>query len=157
MSDEMNPAVAAESSAAAPPESQHAPSDGSHGGSRELLKLALPLILSQSFMTIQIAVDRVLLSRHNPDEVAASFPAVNGFFSGRGDTWTVLGIDAIGTAVNVCLALVLIFGRFGIPEMGIEGAGIATVVGSWTSALFGLLLFCRKRFREQFNTLAGWK
>src|SRR5882757_7065650 len=47
-----------------------------HGGSRELLKLALPLILSQSFMTIQIAVDRVLLSRHNPDEVAASFPAV---------------------------------------------------------------------------------
>src|SRR5262245_59544146 len=47
-----------------------------HGGSKELLKLALPLVLSQSFMTIQIAVDRVLLSRHNPDEVAASFPAV---------------------------------------------------------------------------------
>src|SRR4051794_32001886 len=42
------------------------------GGSKELLKLALPLVLSQSFMTIQIAVDRVLLSRHNPDEVAAS-------------------------------------------------------------------------------------
>ncbi len=222
------------------------------GSSRELLKLALPLILSQSFMTIQIAIDRVLLSRHNPDEVAASFPAVmlfwlpfgllqgiagyvstfvaqytgagrphrvgpavwhglyfalisgllfllmipaapylvafgghaprlqpletvylqylavaglpmlviaavNGFFSGRGQTWTVLGIDAVGTVVNASLALVLIFGRLGFPEMGIEGAGLATAIGSWASALFGLTLLFRRRYREQYQTLAGWK
>ena len=50
------------------------------GGSRELLKLAAPLVISQSFMTIQIAVDRVLLSRHDPDEVAAAFPAVMLFW-----------------------------------------------------------------------------
>src|SRR4051812_28181397 len=56
------------------------PQPATPGGSRELLKLALPLVLSQSFMTIQIAVDRVLLSRHNPDEVAASFPAVMLFW-----------------------------------------------------------------------------
>src|SRR5438477_218870 len=61
--------------------------------------------------------------------------AVNGFFSGRGQTWTVLGIEAAGTAVNVALALVLIFGRSGFPELGIAGAGWATVTGSWTSAL----------------------
>ena len=59
--------------------------------------------------------------------------AVNGFFSGRGQTWTVLGIEAFGTAVNVVLALVLIFGRLGFPEMGIDGAGWATVAGSWAS------------------------
>jgi MATE family multidrug resistance protein len=222
------------------------------GGSRELLALALPLILSQSFMTVQIAIDRVLLSRHNPDEVAASFPAVmlfwlpfgflqgvagyistfvaqytgagrhhrvgpavwqglyfalaggllfllmlpvaplllawgghpaelqvlelqyfrylsfaalpmaliaavNGFFSGRGDTWTVLGIDAVGTTVNATLALLLVFGKLGFPELGIEGAGIATLVGSWTSALFGLMLISRKKFRDEFQTLAGWR
>lgn len=237
------------SASAEPSDIPHAVSG--HGGSRELLTLALPLVLSQSFMTIQIAVDRVLLSRHNPDEVAASFPAVilfwlpfgllqgiagyastfvaqytganrpervgpavwqglhfafiggllflfmipaapllvalgghtpelqhleiiylrylalaampmlliaavNGFFSGRGDTWTVLGIDAVGTAVNVFFALVLIFGRFGFPEMGIEGAGLATAIGSWSSALFALALFCRKQFRIQFHT-ADWK
>ena len=61
--------------------------------------------------------------------------AVNGFFSGRGQTWTVLAIEAAGTAVNVALALVLIFGRAGFPELGIAGAGWATVTGSWTSAL----------------------
>jgi MATE family multidrug resistance protein len=221
------------------------------GGSRELLTLALPLILSQSFMTVQVAIDRILLSQHKPNEVAASFPAVmlfwlpfallqgtsgyvstfvaqyiganrpqrvgpaiwqglyvalfggllfllmipaapylvalgghtpelqqleivylryltfaalpmaivaavNGFFSGRGDTWTVLGIDAVGTAVNVFLALVLIFGKLGFPEMGIEGAGIATLVGSWTSALFSLAWISRTRYRSTYQTLAGW-
>ncbi len=47
--------------------------------------------------------------------------AVNGFFSGRGQTWTVLGIEAFGTAVNVALALVLIFGRLGLPGDGDRG------------------------------------
>ena len=46
------------------------------GGSRELLKLALPLVVSQSFMTVQVFVDTVLLSWHDPLEMAASFPAV---------------------------------------------------------------------------------
>src|SRR5262245_3702500 len=46
------------------------------GGSRELIKLALPLVLSQSFMTVQVFVDTVLLSWHDPQEMAASFPAV---------------------------------------------------------------------------------
>src|ERR1043165_1956140 len=45
-------------------------------GSLELLKLALPLIVSQSFMTVQIFVDTVLLSWHDPLEMTASFPAV---------------------------------------------------------------------------------
>jgi MATE family multidrug resistance protein len=222
------------------------------GGSRELLKLALPLIVSQSFMTVQVFVDTVLLSWHNPLEMAASFPAVmwywlffgvlqvtagytstfvaqytganrphrvgpavwqgiyfavtagllflvvvplaphlislgghtqnvqkletiylqclafaalpmlvmsavNGFFSGRGQTWTVLGIEAFGTTINVALALVLIFGRLGFPEMGIEGAGWATVAGSCASAVFALVLFFRKKYRFDFRTVVGWK
>ena len=190
------------------------------GGSRELLTLALPLVVSQSFMTVQVFLDTILLAWHDPREMAASFPAVmwywlpfgllqvtagyvstfvaqytgagrpgagragrlaghpfrrswpgslfllmvpaapaliamgghtpalqalevvylrclafaalpmlimaavNGFFSGRGQTWTVLGIEAAGTAVNVALALVLIFGRLGFPELGIAGAGL---------------------------------
>src|SRR5437899_1609789 len=88
------------------------------GGSRELLALAaLPMLI---------------------------MAAVNGFFSGRGQTWTVLGIEAFGTAVNVALALVLIFGRLGFPEMGMEGAGWATVAGSWASALLALGLLLRR-------------
>ena len=50
------------------------------GGSRELLALAAPLIVSQSFMTVQVFVDTVLLSWHEPREMAASFPAVMWFW-----------------------------------------------------------------------------
>src|SRR5581483_7645049 len=83
--------------------------------------------------------------------------AVNGFFSGRGQTWTVLGIEAFGTGVNVVLALVLIFGRAGFPEMGIVGAGLATAAGSWASALLAVGLFLRQRYRKQFATASGWR
>ncbi len=83
--------------------------------------------------------------------------AINGFFSGRGKTWTVLVIEAFGTAVNVTLALVLIFGRLGFPEMGIEGAGLATAIGSAASALLALVLLLRPEYREEFNTLGGWR
>jgi MATE family multidrug resistance protein len=83
--------------------------------------------------------------------------AVNGFFSGRGQTWTVLGIEAAGTAVNIALALVLIFGRAGAPEMGIAGAGWATVAGSWVSALTALGLLLRRRYAEAYDTRRGWR
>lgn len=222
------------------------------GGSRELLSLAAPLIVSQSFMTVQIFVDTVLLSWYDPRAMAASFPAVmwfwllfgllqvtagytstfvaqytgagrphrvgpavwqgihfavlaglvmlllvpaaplliaagghsealqslevaylrclafaalpmllmaavNGFFSGRGQTWTILGIEAFGTAVNVVLAFLLIFGRYGFAEGGITGAGWATVLGSWASALLAVALFLRRRYRDSFATASGWR
>jgi MATE family multidrug resistance protein len=233
------------------------------GGSKELLRLALPLILSMSFMTVQVFVDTVLLSWHNPLEMTASFPAVmwywlffgvlqvtagytstfvaqytganrphrvgaaawqgihfaviagllflvvvplapwlialgrppadlapleviylkclafaalpmlvmaavNGFFSGRGQTWTVLAIEAFGTVINILLACVLIFGEEGItklgipgipgtPPLGIEGAGWATVAGSWGAALLALALMLRKKFRTEYGTASGWK
>src|SRR4029077_14264111 len=66
-------ALPAKASAAAAP--IHAP-----GGSRELLALAAPLIVSQSFMTVQVFVDTVLLAWHDPREMAASFPAVMWFW-----------------------------------------------------------------------------
>jgi MATE family multidrug resistance protein len=218
----------------------------------ELLSLAAPLVVSQSFMTVQVFVDTLLLSWYDPRAMAASFPAVmwfwlpfgllqvtagytstfvaqytgagrphrvgpavwqgihfavvaglltlllvpaapyliaagghsealqslevtylrclafaalpmlimaaiNGFFSGRGETWTVLGIEAFGTAVNVALSLVLIFGYWGFPEMGIAGAGWATVIGSWASVLLAIGLLLRRRYRETFATVSGWR
>lgn len=82
--------------------------------------------------------------------------AVSGFFAGRGDSWTVLAINAAGTVVHVGLDFVLIFGNFGFPTLGIEGAGWALVAASWASALLGLALFFRKAYREQFATL-NWR
>jgi MATE family multidrug resistance protein len=222
------------------------------GGGRELLRLAWPLILSNSFWTIQIVLDRVLLSRASGASVGAAMsgallfwtpiallqytvnyattfvaqytgagrshrvgPAVwqalyiaviaglaimalsplaeilvalgqhtphtqemeavyfrclcfaalpilvtaaaNSFFAGRGDSRTVLCIDAAGLVVNAFLAYAWIFGRFGFPALGIEGAGWATVLGTSTSAVLGLALMLRKRHRVAYCTASGWR
>ncbi len=242
---------------------QPAPPDARAGGSRELLAIAIPMIVSQSFVAVQVLLDRVLLSWHSQLEQAATaaavlwywqffgllqvtagyastfvaqytganrphrvgpavwqgihfawiagllflllvplapslialgghdpalqvhettyfrclcvaalpmmvMAAINGFFSGRGQTWTVLLIEAFGTLVNVLLAVPLIFGEKGIPwlgipgvpgvpEMGIAGAGIATAVGSWAAAILAAVLFLRKKYRTEFASLSGWR
>jgi MATE family multidrug resistance protein len=225
--------------------------DARAGGYRELLLLALPLVLSSSFVTLQITIDRILLSRLSVDASAAAMPGImlfwtpmalllntaayvnvfvaqytgakrpqrvgpvvwqtvyfavvaglaflgliplapqlvalgahspvvqaleieyfqalcwcalpstltaafNGFFSGRGDSWTVLLVNAVGTGVNTVLAYLWIFGVGGFPHWGIAGAGWAMVVGSWASALLAAGLFLRSRYEAEFHTRSGW-
>jgi MATE family multidrug resistance protein len=220
------------------------------GGTAELLRLALPLILSNSFWTLQIAIDRAFLSRLSSDAVAASMPAAilfwtpltllqntanyattfvaqyvgagrrlrvgpavwqaiyfamaagvlfllfypfaeplvalgghsarlqglevtyfhclcfsalpilitaaaNSFFAGRGDSWTVFLIDGTGMTANALFAYGLIFGHWGLPALGMAGAGLATVGGSSISAMLGLGLMLRPQHRAEFATLEG--
>jgi MATE family multidrug resistance protein len=224
----------------------------SDGGGSELLHLAWPLILSNSFWTLQIATDRILLSRSSSDAVAAAMvaavlfwtplmllqntanyattfvaqytgagqphrvgpvvgqalyvsvlgglafvglapfagpivalgghsqhlqaleatyfrclcfsalptlvtAAANSFFAGRGDSRTVLVINAVGLLVNAGLAYLWIFGHWGFPAWGIAGAGWATVVGAAMSALLALGLMLRPRYRTAFATGSMWR
>lgn len=67
------------------------------------------------------------------------------FFSGRGQTRAVLLVTLTGVFVNIPLDYALIFGHWGLPEMGVRGAALATVIGWATSALlFAALIFVKK-------------
>lgn len=70
------------------------------------------------------------------------------FFSGRGQTRPVMVIQFIGTLLNIPLDYALINGFWIFPELGILGAGIATVT-SWTvvSVIFGFMIFTRENDR----------
>ena len=222
------------------------------GGPAELIRLAWPLIVSNGFMTLQLTIDRVFLSRLSSAEVAAAMPAVivfwtlfalpqntagyvttfvaqyvgadrpqrvgavvwqalwfsvasglaflllwplapgvmalgghaehlqelevtflrclcwaalpglivatvSGFFAGRGDTGSVMLINAVGLIVNAVLDYALIFGHWGFPALGIAGAGWATVVGNTASAVLGVALMFRAKNRVPFQLLAGWR
>jgi multidrug resistance protein, MATE family len=82
--------------------------------------------------------------------------AVSGFFSGRGDTRTVIWINGIGCGVNGLFDWLFIFGAAGFPEWGITGAGWATVLGCSSSAILGLCLFLRRQHDAQFHTRRGF-
>lgn len=78
--------------------------------------------------------------------------AISGFFSGRGETQTVMVANVIGNAVNVVLDYILVFGKLGFPEMGIAGAAVASVIAGWVSPGIMLGLFFSKRIDRQFAT-----
>ena len=83
--------------------------------------------------------------------------AVNSFFAGRGDSKTVLLINAASVVVNAPLAFAWIYGQWGFPKWGIEGAGWATVVATSASALLAFGLMLRRRHREKYGTASGWR
>jgi len=53
------------------------------------------------------------------------------FFDGIGKTYVHMVSAIVMNALNVVLCLVLIFGRFGMPRMGMTGAGLAGFISTW--------------------------
>ena len=90
------------------------------------------------------------------DAYAASY-ALSGFFSGRGKTWPVLWVNVATTVVNLVLDYALIFGHWGFPELGIRGAGIATVAAGVFSLLMFLVLLSSGSNNDTFHTIKGWR
>ncbi len=73
------------------------------------------------------------------------------FYSGRGLTKNVMLVHIIGTLFNIPLDYAIINGVWGFPELGIQGAAIATVM-SWTliASIFMVLIF-NKKYNERFR------
>ena len=244
--DEPTPAAVAD------PPPPTTPPEPTPGGYRELITLSLPLILSASFWTVQMFVDRVFLASAGEEAEAAAMPATmyfwtpmslvhstvmyatvfvaqyagagrprrigpvvwqalyfsvaagvlfpllapvgdaviartdhapaqqklesiyfsaltfaplpmlvtataSAFYAGRGKSWTVLGITAVGTATNAVLAVPLIYWRKDDPAAAVAGAGYAAALGSCASAALGLWLLFRQAHEKEFATRSGWR
>ena len=74
------------------------------------------------------------------------------FYTGRGLTWTVMLVNIVGAAVNIPLDYCLIYGVGPFPELGIVGAGIATVIASATIMLMFVVLIFSPGNRSRFAT-----
>lgn len=61
---------------------------------------------------------------------------MNGVFRGVKNTKISMYVAGIINIVNLSLDYLLIFGKFGFPELGIKGAAIATIIGNLTGLLF---------------------
>lgn len=71
------------------------------------------------------------------------------FFSGRGLTKPVMVVNSIAAGLNIPLDYCLINGIGPFPELGIVGAGLATVVGFTLPMIcFGFMVFTRENERK---------
>jgi multidrug resistance protein, MATE family len=83
--------------------------------------------------------------------------ALTGFFSGRNDNLRVMAAQFVGLAMNLVLCLILVPGNqtLHIPEMGIAGASLATVIAQLAILIPLCFMFFTKDMRTQFNTWNG--
>ena len=97
---------------------------------------------------------RILCCGMAPLTLATAFSC---FYSGRGKTWPLLAVNAGTTLVNISLDYVFIFGKLGLPAMGIRGAAWATILAQTFAAVAFVVLVARQPYRRRYATLSGWR
>lgn len=65
--------------------------------------------------------------------------------------WPVVVFMAAAILLNAALNLVLIFGLFGFPALGLDGAGWATLIARWAQAIAMVLWMARSSVMEKFG------
>lgn len=69
------------------------------------------------------------------------------FMIGLGHTRAILVFSILAVPVTIFLSFALIFGKFGLPALGIAGAGWGTTIGYWiTGTLLTLYVFNSKKY-----------
>ena len=72
-----------------------------------------------------------------------------------GDAWSPLWISAGINVLNLPLLYAFIFGRWGMPEMGVAGAAVAAGIAFSLGTLVLLTLWVRQKFRVR-HVSGGW-
>ena len=83
--------------------------------------------------------------------------ALGCFFSGRQKTAVVMCVNVISVVINVVLDYALIFGHWGLPEMGITGAALGTVLARGCDIVMFIFLIRREDRRREFPFRTTWK
>jgi MATE family multidrug resistance protein len=82
----------------------------------------------------------------------AGFGSIGSFFVGRGETLIMPLVLIVSNLINIVADIVLVFGKFGMPELGIRGAAYATGLSNVTAFVIFLLIFLKKNYVEKFQT-----
>lgn len=82
---------------------------------------------------------------------------LNAFFVGLERTRAIMLLDIGAALINVVLDYAWIFGVWGFPEWGLEGAGWATVVSLWIKFFAYIGLVYVQPDRASFGFASGWR
>jgi len=78
------------------------------------------------------------------------------YFSGIGKTGIVMRATVLAMLINVVLDYILIFGKFGIEPMGIKGAAIASITGSFCALLVLIWAYLKSKNRVEFSVMKSF-
>lgn len=74
--------------------------------------------------------------------------ALTSYFNGIGKTRITLIVGLVGQAVGIVMTIGLVFGKFGLPELGIRGSAIGTLLGTLAMLVFYLGYMPTEVWRE---------
>jgi MATE family multidrug resistance protein len=140
----------------------------------DILRHGLVINITNAFILVTVVYfgKQILYHINQPPEVVALsipyleiitfslipmliFQSFRQFSEGLSNTWIPMVIVLSANVVNISLNYVLIHGYLGFPEMGLNGAGLATLLSRMIMALcIGIYIFKAdefKRFRAAFQ------
>ena len=82
---------------------------------------------------------------------------LTGFFLGHGRTRVIMAANVLGILVNVPLNWCLVFGRLGMPRLGIEGAAIGTLGGTAFIVAILFVAYLRSPEYREYGGARAWK
>ncbi|MDQ8187831.1 MATE family efflux transporter [Pelagicoccus sp. SDUM812002] len=82
---------------------------------------------------------------------------LSSFYSGRGRAWTIVWINFLAMFLNTVFDYALIFGNWGFPELGIVGAGYATLASSAVASIIYFFLVLSRHNDAAYATKSSWK
>ncbi|MBE5034215.1 MATE family efflux transporter [Gallalistipes aquisgranensis] len=84
------------------------------------------------------------------------FLAFKQFLEGVGNTRVAMTIIISSNLVNIVFNYLFIYGKFGFPEMGAAGAGLATLISRIITPVWVILYFRRKASFNRYFTFFRW-
>jgi len=90
------------------------------------------------------------------------FQIMKQFIEGLGQTKQAMVVSILGNVINIILIVILVYGWFGLPEMGLNGIAYATLIARCAMALTMVLYFFSDSqytiYRKLYNTTKlNWK
>ncbi len=76
---------------------------------------------------------------------------LGSFYSARGQTRPAMWISCGAALLNIPLGYALVFGRFGAPRLGMNGAALATVLAQWAGFFTWASLVFRRKHDDAFR------
>ena len=82
---------------------------------------------------------------------------LSSYFAGIGRTRVVMICDVCGLLFNVPLCYVMVFGKIGLPALGIVGAGVSTIIASLFACILFIVFYLRREHRDKFSVMSSFQ